>query len=349
MMIESLKSNSCHGKRSRAGFSLVELLLAVSLMSLIVFGLYSMFNETQKALRSNVSQVDVLESGRAAIERLVADFELAAAPGLPVTQSLPVVPLTAPHFYTGILTNRIAGSRTVAMPTVQNLADGSQRTNVIHESFFLTRSNLNWVARGFFVSPSTNPVARASNGQITFGTLFRFSSPNVNFSANNISNIFQPQRRMTPELFENLWDVYLSSKSNGSFAISNSVVAPLIDGVVHFKVQPVDSVGRPMRYWTNSPTAESVNFRYPSVALVRDPAPGGANFVTETRSAFFGESLPAYVEVEIGVLDPATLSRVKSFGNAALSQEYLSRQVGGVHLFRRMIPLRSAPNLQRTP
>ena len=68
-----------------AAFSLVELLLAVSLMSVIVFGLYSMFNETQKALRSNVRQVDVLEAGRAAIELLVSDLEQASSPGLPVS------------------------------------------------------------------------------------------------------------------------------------------------------------------------------------------------------------------------------------------------------------------------
>ena len=335
-------------KRQRA-FSLVELLLAVSLMTLIVFGLYAMFNETQKALRSNVNQVDVLEAGRAAIELLVSDIEQATSPGLPVFQSRPVIPATDPHFFSGIMTNRIGGQMSVAVPVSQELADGTFRTNLLHEAFFLTRSNLNWVAKGFFISPSTNAVSLASSGEINYGTLFRFSSPNVDFSARDLSQIFRPQRRMNTNLFRNLWDVYRRTKTDAGFAISNVVASPLIDGVVHFKLQPIDSLGRPMRYWTNNALTESVNFRYPSVALVRDQAPGRSTFVTETRSAFYGEALPAYVEVEIGVLDQTTLSRVKALGNAALSKDYLNRQAGGVHLFRRMIPLRTAPKLHRVP
>jgi hypothetical protein len=335
--------------RRKEAFSLVELLLAVSLMSLIVFGLYSMFNETQKALRTNVKQVDVLESGRAAIELLVRDIEQATSPGLPVFQSLPVRPASPPHFMSGIMTNRIGGQSSVAIPVIQELADGSLRTNVLNETFFLTRSNLNWVAKGFFVSPSTNPVARASSGEINYGTLFRFSSPNVDFAARDLSQIFRPQRRMDTNLFSNLWEVYRRAKGDPSFAVSNVVASPLIEGVVHFKVQPMDSLGRPMNYWTNNAFGEQFNFRYPSVALVRDQAPGRSTFVSETRSAFYGDALPAYVEVEIGVLDQTTLSRVKALGNVALSKDYLNRQAGGVHLFRRMISLRTAPKLHRAP
>lgn len=334
-------------RRKQLAFSLVELLLAVSLMSLIVFGLYSMFNETQKALRANVTQVDVLEAGRAAIELIVADLEQATTPGLGVYQTLPVRPATPPHFMSGIMTNRLGGQTIAAMPVTQSLADGSLRTNVLQETFFLTRSNLNWVARGFFVSPTTNPVAVATSGELNFGTLFRFSSPNVDFNARNLNDIFQPQRRMTTNLFNNLWDVYRRTKADGNFAVSNLVASPLIEGVVHFRVQPVDSLGRPMRYWTNNPVAEQFNFRYPSVALVRDQAPGRSSFVTETRSAFYGDSLPAYVEVEIGVLDQSTLARVKALGNTALSKDYLNREPGGVHLFRRMIPIRTAPKMHR--
>ncbi len=330
-----------------AAFSLVELLLAVSLMSVIVFGLYSMFNETQKALRSNVRQVDVLEAGRAAIELLVSDLEQASSPGLPVYQELPVLPAGPPHFASGILTNRIGGLSSAAVPVTQELADGSRRTNVLHEAFFLTRSNLNWVAKGFFVSSSTNAVASVAEGEVNYGTLFRFSSPNVNFSAKDLGTTFQPQRRMDTNLVRNLWEVYRRTKADGGFAVSNIVASPLIDGVVHFKIQPIDSLGRPMRYWTNNPVNEQMNFRYPSVALVRDQAPGRSTFVTETRSAFYGDAMPAYVEVEIGVMDQTTLSRVKALGNVALSKNFLNRQAGGVHLFRRMVPIRTAPKMHR--
>ena len=51
------------GKADLIGFSLVEVLLAVSIMSVIVFGLFSMFNQTQKALLATSKQVDILGGG----------------------------------------------------------------------------------------------------------------------------------------------------------------------------------------------------------------------------------------------------------------------------------------------
>ena len=42
-------------------YPLVELLTAVSIMLVIIYALYMMFAQTQKALRANVTQVDVLE------------------------------------------------------------------------------------------------------------------------------------------------------------------------------------------------------------------------------------------------------------------------------------------------
>src|SRR5439155_24110359 len=49
---------------SRAAFTLVELLVAVALMSFIVLGLLAMFSQTQRAFRASMTQTDVLESGR---------------------------------------------------------------------------------------------------------------------------------------------------------------------------------------------------------------------------------------------------------------------------------------------
>ena len=62
------------GNRDEA-FSLIELLTAVSIMVVIIFSLYAMFNQTQKALRANITQVDVLEGGRAAAEMLGREIE----------------------------------------------------------------------------------------------------------------------------------------------------------------------------------------------------------------------------------------------------------------------------------
>ena len=354
-----------HHLRKNA-FSLVELLVAVALMTVIIVGLYSMFNETQRALRANVSQVDVLESGRSAIELIVQDIQQAEAPGplrkIPSGEILfpPPYKITnrSPHFWSGIQTNSIRPYFTE--PMTQNLADGTMRINIIQEVFFLTRSNLNWVAKGYFISPSRiNAVSPNAPATISYGTLFRFSSPNVIFDSVNPDRdrTFEFNRRINSkpswvvdyrkdyDLLQNFWDVYQQVKKEYNFQASHpnnrgrkiAVAFPLIEGVVHFKMQPMDSLGQPMHHWMNNSTVgRDINphYRYPSVVLMPEEVR------TETRSAFYDDALPAYVELEIGILDPATLEKVKSMeGNPELVEDFLSQQAGNVHLFRRMVRL----------
>src|SRR6266511_4863469 len=56
-------------------FTLVELLVAISVLTLIVLVLYGLFDQVQKALRSNVAQVDVHEGGREGMELLSREME----------------------------------------------------------------------------------------------------------------------------------------------------------------------------------------------------------------------------------------------------------------------------------
>lgn len=46
------------------GFSLIEILVVITLLSLIVVALMAVFNSTQTAFRSSVTQTDVLEGGQ---------------------------------------------------------------------------------------------------------------------------------------------------------------------------------------------------------------------------------------------------------------------------------------------
>src|SRR5215472_4077807 len=52
------------------GFSLIEILVTIGLLSFIVLGLLAMFNQTQRAFMSSMKQTDVLESGRLTMDML---------------------------------------------------------------------------------------------------------------------------------------------------------------------------------------------------------------------------------------------------------------------------------------
>ncbi|HCB98997.1 MAG TPA: hypothetical protein DEP78_12090, partial [Verrucomicrobiales bacterium] len=82
------KPNRTRGQALMTGFSLIEVLLAVSIMSVIVYGLFSMFNQTQKALIATSKQVDVMGSGRVAIDLLVEYIQQAESPALPLLSTL---------------------------------------------------------------------------------------------------------------------------------------------------------------------------------------------------------------------------------------------------------------------
>jgi len=86
-------------RSSPIAFSLLEILVAVGILSLIIVGLLAMFYQTQRAFRSGSMQVDVLESGRAINQLLSRELQELSAPGLPFTVNLSAVshpPLVLP-------------------------------------------------------------------------------------------------------------------------------------------------------------------------------------------------------------------------------------------------------------
>src|SRR5438552_7914811 len=71
-------SYSRHSRDSRAdsgGFSLIEVMVAVSLLAVIIVGLLAMFYQTQRAFRSGIAQVDVLEGGRATLDLISRELQ----------------------------------------------------------------------------------------------------------------------------------------------------------------------------------------------------------------------------------------------------------------------------------
>lgn len=126
-------------------FSLLEMMVAVTLLLIIISALLTMFYQTQRAFRLSKTQVDVLESGRAAMEQIPAELsEL------------------APSYRDGQINLYAA----LSFPPLVQPRPGSAlaRTNVIQDIFFLRQHNDQWIGTGYFVSPTNYPI----------GTLYRF-------------------------------------------------------------------------------------------------------------------------------------------------------------------------------
>ena len=65
---------------SAAGaFTVIELMLAVAILGVIIFALYSVFNETQRALRRSEMNADIGQKARAITEIITAELEQAQA------------------------------------------------------------------------------------------------------------------------------------------------------------------------------------------------------------------------------------------------------------------------------
>lgn len=261
-------------RRRQPGFSLLELLLAISIMGVIIVALYGMFYQVQRGLRANVTQVDVLEGSRATMDLLTRDM----------TDMAP-----CDRFLGTNLTGRVA----YWPPVVQNLMGGARRTNFLYELAFLTRYNQEFSATSYRVLFAGNGV----------GTLSRYATNALPWVMDP-TNLVHQVLRQTPERF-----------------------TPVLKGVIHFRVVPYDALGLPMIY---RPT----NVYQPEVLLTLDQ--GG-----ETAFAFTSNALPAYLEVELGIIEPQTLAQYEGFpAGSTRALEFLADHAGQVQLFRQRIPIR---------
>jgi type II secretory pathway pseudopilin PulG len=191
-------------------------------------------------------------------------------------------------------------------PLMQSLAGSAQlRTNVLQRFFVLTRQNTTWTGVGYVVdTTSTN----------YFNPLYRFVVT-ANAMARNV-----------PALF------YTNFLANARLPISpaNTNMSHLVDGVVHLTVRAYDTNG----YWMTN----GYPIGYTHIARnawFTPPALGEVGFY------MFSNTLPASVEIQMGLLEDRTLQRAESIPVANVRSNYLAQQAGKVHLFRQRIPIRN--------
>ena len=278
--------------RCRA-FTIIELLVAISILTLIVIVLYGLFDQVQRALRGNVAQIDVHEGGRAGMELASREMEQMQAGNL----------LTNVNFFT----------RFTAAPSKQALLNaGEFRENALEEVFFLSLLNKQWIGTGYrvlAVNSSGIPTDFAKTG---VGTLCRLRL------SNHVANV------RSPSLFSRVMDVTPTIVTN---------YQRVIDGVVHFHVRAYDHNGILI---TNNINTNILSGVFVSTNVF--------NSGVEYAYTFTNKALPAYLELELGVLEPHVLERYRSYPPTATiaASNYLARQAGAIHLFQQRVPIRMA-------
>jgi len=137
------------GARLR-GFSLIEVLVVIALLSVIIIGLVAMFSQTQRAYRLGTTQVDVLEAGRAVTDLMTRELSQVAPGGTPAT-------------------NFLVRLQHVGLQDLPG--NTAPRTNLLEQLFFMTRENQRWTGVGYAV---LDPATGLPNS--TVGTLYRYET-----------------------------------------------------------------------------------------------------------------------------------------------------------------------------
>lgn len=317
--------------RLRAGFSIIEMMVAVALLGIVILALYSLFDQTQKALRTATGQADVNEPVRAALDILTADLQRAAATGIPDVTNMVVRYFTDQN-----------GADPAPLPPWLELV--GPRRQAFHEILYFQREqDHSWRAAGFFVGPEFTEVAGYKSETPwppPVGSLYAYTDPdtirarrqNLSLSVNNEFNVRTLQR------FNNT-----STRTTSASRV--------LDGVVVFRVLPYDSYGRLLDEFNlvRVMGLGITNGIYQPGILV-SPATtvnltGAGGSYPARMVTFLHDQVPASVEIELGVLDPKTLEAYRSVRDAGTETAlaFLERNQSRIQMFRRRIQLRTAP------
>jgi type II secretory pathway pseudopilin PulG len=198
-----------HSSLVRA-FTLIEIMVVVTLLSFIVLALMTVFNSTQTAFRASMTQADVLQGGRAVMDLMTEDLRK-MSPSFGRSNNLAASFPDAVNFY--VITN---GS----VPLVQSLVGSTEsRTNILEDFFILSSGNQNgvptWYGTGYAVTPTT------ADGSLY--SLYHFSTSYPMAQAGSVSNLFNRD-------FEN-------------FLLAPTNYSHLIDGVIDLRVRAYDTNG----------------------------------------------------------------------------------------------------------
>ena len=296
--------------------TLIELMISMALLTVIILGLYSMFDQTQKAMIRGSEEVDIQETARSAYRVILEELDQATATYTP----------GATNFYFGPNTN---------VPSYLDLAliGNNVRTNFLQDFFFLTRDGNQMKLIGYFVrANATVAPSQLPNTQPVFPDVLRARPADANLWTNGVGSLYRYEQSVNYLLagdrhLQTNFANFLVDDLFHSFHRNSRVpnVQKVADGIVHFS----------LRGYTNGTLVAFVdpanNFH------LRDNIP--KIFMTETN-----RNIPSHIELELGVLEPGTLQQARLIPSAFAVRNYLHRSSGNVLLLRARVPLRIGSN-----
>jgi hypothetical protein len=145
--------------------------------------------------------------------------------------------------------------------------------------------------------------------------------------------------------------------------VTNATYHHVADGVIHMVFTPYDERGFRLGFDTtnrvpelyrilrsgnggvSARTSDVIDTNLANVLLYQgDPNARAESMHYVTSFAFKSNAMPAYIELEFGILEPEVLTQyylMKQEENPN-ADRFLARQASKVHLFRQRIPIRTA-------
>jgi hypothetical protein len=113
-----------------------------------------------------------------------------------------------------------------------------------------------------------------------------------------------------------------------------------VDGVVHLTVHAYSPNGDwitnsyGVKFYSGLPVTN-----YNDNVWTIQPLP--LTLGNEVSLCMFSNTLPASVEINLGVLEDRAIQRAESIGDPTVRSNYLAQQAGKVHVFRQRFPIRN--------
>jgi len=358
-------------RRLASAFSLLELMIAVGLLTVIILALYAMFDQTQKAFRQSLNQADLSEGGRSALDLVVRSVERAASPQVEDALHLVIRPSDANGY-------------DLVFPGDGPAANRTQPLRFDELFFTYPVGGGRWHVAGIFLGTlDAGPVAPGTIPGL--GSLYLYDealpSSNLVQVLGNLGlldgglaapSTVSPYRLSgAPALRTNLIASRLSTAAypTASTRAARLDAARLLEGVIQCRVTAFDADGRPfdgnhpVRFDvlfprvgvnTNSPRhfpvapadwqalatnrLGNVSRPLPIEVLPVDADTG------QVSALFRGPNLPSSLEIEITLLDGKQLDQFRALPDTLQARNrWLANNAGALQTLRQRVVLRTAP------